>query len=137
MLGKSDRQNLQGPVEKQSSKMNTTASTSKIQLPEKAEKKNHSTTSIKIGSIFQSPEQTKMIAPPVSLIYTSISKSSEAEHPIDVPVLDSTQPGYRAHPHLGTAVSSLWDRSLRGSICTGLQSLPGESAKTVGEPNQL
>lgn len=50
MLGKSDRQTFQGPVVQQSSKMNTTTSTSKIQLHEKVEKKNHSTRSIKIGS---------------------------------------------------------------------------------------
>lgn len=38
MLGKSDRQNFQGPVAQQSSERNTTTSMSKIQLPEKVKK---------------------------------------------------------------------------------------------------
>lgn len=76
MLGKSGRQNLQGPVEKQSGEMKTTASTSKTQLPEKAGK-NHSTTSIETGSIFKSPEHAKNIVAPVALIYTTSSKNSE------------------------------------------------------------
>lgn len=102
-LGKSGRQNLQEPVEKQSSQVNTTASTSKKQLPEKAGRK-HSTTSIKIGSVFKSPEHTEVVVAPMALIYTTISKNSEAAAP-PVISISCTAPslGTEHSPYLETA----------------------------------
>lgn len=60
--------------------------------------------SIKIGSVFKSPEHTEMIVAPMALIYTTISKNSEAAAPPLIS-LSCTAPshGTEHSPYLETA----------------------------------